>query len=77
MLLNDFFISLCIAPCLPQEEAILSRWELNVENEINVLNLNLLSEKKNTSKETSLTRKQKTSAETSVDIRQNIHAETF
>jgi hypothetical protein len=41
MLLNDFLFFLCIAPCLPQEEAILSRWELNVENEINVLNLTI------------------------------------
>jgi hypothetical protein len=40
MLLNDLLFFLCIAPCLPQAEAILSRWELNVENEINVLNLN-------------------------------------
>ncbi len=29
-------------PCLSQEEAISSRWGLNVENEINVLNLNLI-----------------------------------
>ena len=33
----------CIVPCFSQEEAILSRWELNVENEINVLNLKLSS----------------------------------
>jgi hypothetical protein len=31
--------SLCIVPCVSQEEAILSRWGLNVENEIIVLNL--------------------------------------
>jgi len=33
--------SLCIVPCVSQEEAILSRWGLNVENEINVLNLKI------------------------------------
>ncbi len=40
MLSTDY--SLCIVPCVSQEEAIMSRWGLNVENEINVLNLKLL-----------------------------------
>ncbi len=37
----QLLFSPCIVSCLSQEEAILSRWGLNVENEINVLNLNI------------------------------------